>query len=406
MIVLRNLQAAERADAEMKREYCFRYKGLLQKILTIILCSFLPSFTVQAADGRQTDEISYIREQMNDYDLQEIESGFTSLFPDYRIDMEAMFALIMQGKLTDAGNVFISGITDGIKGELAGMKGMITGIIVIGIVSSLFSNFSDIFAGQQVSQAGFYFLYLFLMAILTKAFVYISQISVSTIENVVLFVKLFIPTWFMAVGAASGGTTAAFYYQAMMLAAYLIESFLISAIIPFVYSYVVLALLNGIWAEERLTLLLDFVKKGIAFSLKAVMGIITGLSMVQAVILPVVDKLKITAFRKAVSAIPGIGSLAEGVTELVIGSAVLIKNSLGILLLVLLLLACILPLVKILAVAGLVKLGAAITGIVSDKRISGCADRVGEGCMLLFRCVFTAVSLFLIVIAVVAYTVR
>ena len=45
-----------------------------------------------------------------------------------------------------------------------------------------------------------------------------------------------------------------------------------------------------------------------------------------------------------------------------------------------------------------------VTGIVSDKRISGCVDRVGEGCFLLLRCVLTAMALFLIVIAVVAYT--
>lgn len=394
----------------MKKRCCLKKRRLLLSALMAVLFFLLPSLTVKAKEQEnvyeQRDMAFYLWEQMNDYDLQEIENSFTSLFPDYRIDMEAMFTLILQGKITDAISIFLRGITDGIRGELEGMKSMIIGIVVIGIVSSLFSNFSDIFAGQHVSSAGFYFLYLFLMAILTKAFVYISQISIRTVENVVLFVKLFIPTWFMAVGASSGGATAVFYYQAMLLAAYLIESFLISAVIPFVYSYVVLALLNGIWAEERLTLLLDFIKRGIGFSLKAVMGMITGLSMVQAVIVPVLDKLKMSAFRKAVSVIPGIGNVAESVTELVIGSAVLIKNSLGVLLLVLLLLACILPLIKILAVAGLVKLGAAITGIVSDKRISGCADRVGEGCLLLFQCVFTASSLFLIVIAVVAYAVR
>ena len=172
------------------------------------------------------------------------------------------------------------------------------------------------------------------------------------------------------------------------------------------YSYVILALLNGIWAEERLTLLLDFVKKAIVTALKVVMGMITGFSMVQAVILPVVDKLKISAFRKAVSAIPGVGGVAEGITELVIGSAVLIKNSLGVLMLVLLLAACAMPLVRILTVAWLVKLGAAVTGIISDKRISGCADRVGEGCFLLLRCVFTSAAFFVIIIGVVAYTVK
>ena len=62
------------------------------------------------------------------------------------------------------------------------------------------------------------------------------------------------------------------------------------------------------------------------------------------------------------------------------------------------------PVIQILVITLTMKLGAAVTGIVSDKRISGCVDRVGEGCFLLLRCVLTAMALFLIVIAVVAYT--
>lgn len=349
---------------------------------------------------------SYIFEQMNQYDLEEMEKGFLNLFPDYSVDMEELFLLIIQGKIGSAAKVFWDSVVAGMRGEVSSMRTVLISILVIGIVSALFADFSDIFSGGQVSRVGFYFLYLFLMAVLTKVFVYISETAVGTIENVVLFVKLFIPTWFLAVGASSGAATAVFYYQMMLFAAYLIESLLLSAVIPFIYSYVILALLNGIWAEERLTLLLDFIKKGIEFILKLTMSIITGFSLVQAVIVPVVDELKISVFRKAVSAIPGIGTAAEGVTELVIGSAILIKNSLGVLLLVLLLLACIVPLIKILAVAGLVKLGAAVTGIISDKKISGCADRVGEGCFLMLRCVFTATALFVIVVAIVAYSVR
>ena len=104
------------------------------------------------------------------------------------------------------------------------------------------------------------------------------------------------------------------------------------------------------------------------------------------------------------ASIPGIGGVAEGVTELILGSAVLIKNSMGVLFLLILAGTSLIPLLKMILIAGTVKLGAAITGIVSDKRISGCADRIGEGCFLLFRCVFTAMALFMIVIAVVAYT--
>lgn len=389
-----------------KQKLCLNRKTVLM-LLAVLLWLFAFNLPVRAEETGGQEEIdSFIWQQMADYDLTEIENGFADLFPGYQIDMDGLLSLILKGKVTEAVSALGREMKQNILNEFYGMKEVIICILVIGIISSLFSNFSDIFSGQQISQVGFYFLYLFLMAVLTRSFVYVSQTAVTTIENIVLFVKLFIPTWFMAVGASSGSTTAVFYYQVMLFSAYLIESFLLTVLMPFVYSYVILALLNGIWAEERLALLLDFIKKAIIMALKVTMGIITGLSMVQAVIVPVVDKLKISAFRKAVSAIPGVGGVAEGVTELVIGAAVLIKNSLGVLLLVLLLFACLTPLIKILMVAGLVKLGAALTGIISDKRISGCTDRVGEGCFLLFRCVFTAAALFLIIIGVVAYTVK
>lgn len=65
-------------------------------------------------------------------------------------------------------------------------------------------------------------------------------------------------------------------------------------------------------------------------SLKAVLFLITGLSLIQSMIVPVVDSFKNTAIHKVVSVIPGIGGLTGGVTELLLGAAVLVKNSFGV----------------------------------------------------------------------------
>lgn len=346
----------------------------------------------------------YLWEQLNRYDLKEVQRNFEELFPGFSIDTQQLLSLILDGEFFSAGGLFLQTVRDGFAGELTGLREVLVSVLVVGIVSALFSNFSDLFSGRQVSQVGYYFLYLLLMAVLTRAFISATELAVSAMENTVLFVKMFIPTWFLAVGATGSGQSAAFYYQVMLIAVYLVESFLLNILVPLVLCYVVLALLSGIWAEERLTLLLELIKKGIVFAQKITMGAITGLSLVQSVILPVADRLKISALRKVVTAIPGIGNMTDGVTELVIGSAVLIKNSMGILLLFLLLAVCLVPILKLFAVGGIIKLGAALSSVVSDKRISGCADKVGEGCFLLLRCLFTSVTLFLIVIAVVAYS--
>ncbi|MDE7333751.1 MAG: stage III sporulation protein AE [Lachnospiraceae bacterium] len=357
------------------------------------------------ADEKENDGFAYIEDWLSSCDLGEINKGMDSLFPEANLDAGECLSLIIRGKAQAAFKKVFQGVKDRLAGEVSGIRQIFIYILVLGVVSALFAEFSDLFAGQQIAQAGFYFLYLFLMVILTKIFLFVSQTASAAMEDIVLFIKLFIPTYFVAVGTAQGTSSGVYYYQLMLVIAYLVESFLCQILIPFIYSYVMLALLNGLWAEEKLTLLLEFIEKGIVLALKVSMGAVTGLSLVQAVIVPVASRLKISAMRKAVSAIPGIGGVAEGVTELMLGSAVLIKNSMGVFLLILLLGACITPLFKILVITGTVKLAAAITGIVSDKRLSLCADRVGEGCFLLFRCVFTSVALFIIVIAVVSYTV-
>lgn len=374
--------------------------------MEIILFFILPPMQVHAGENADvTSEFEYIDSWFSTSDLDSINEGMDSLFPGMNLDAKQLLSMIMNGQVIDAFKMLTGQIKDSLWGELSGLRQIFLYILILGVVSALFSEFSDLFAGQQIAQTGFYFLYLFLMVILTKVFLFVSEIASDTMESIVLFVKLFIPTYSVVVGTAQGSASGVYYYQLMLVVAYLVESFLNAVLIPFIYSYVMLSLLNGLWTEEKLTLLLDFIEKGILLALKISMGAVTGLSLVQAVIVPVASGLKISAMRKAIAAIPGIGGVTEGVAELVLGSAVLIKNSMGVLLLILLFGSCLMPLLKILIVTGTVKLGAAITGIVSDKRVSLCADRVGGGCLLLLRCVFTSVILFIIVIAVVSYTV-
>ena len=119
-------------------------------------------------------------------------------------------------------------------------------------------------------------------------------------------------------------------------------------------------------------------------------------------ITPVLDSVKTSAVEKALSALPGIGNAADGLLELAVGSAVVIRNSIGVLLLLLLLAVCAAPLLEILFTAFLIKCAAAFMGIVSDKRVTNCTDRMGNAGMFLFRTAGTAMLLFLITLALLA----
>lgn len=237
--------------------------------------------------------------------------------------------------------------------------------------------------------------------VLLKCFLQTAEIAAETLENIILFIRLLMPTYLLTVGISTGSVTAGASCQLMLLVIFGVEHILAKVLVPLVYSFLMLVIVNGIWAEEKLSLLIELLEKGIGWALKGVLGMVTGIGIFQALVTPVVDTARKAGLQKLVAAIPGVGGAADGVVELVLGSAAVIKSSVGVALLLLLLSLCAAPLVKIAVIAGILKCAAAFMGIVSDKRITSCADRAGDAGFLLFRTVGTAMLLFLISVAVI-----
>lgn len=339
-----------------------------------------------------------------EYDLDRLKEGMNTLFPNSGVSLEELLTEVMTGDVLGALTHFLEGNIQGMADSVAGLKNVMIWLIVLGIVSALLTHFVEVFDRHQVADLSFYFLYLLLAAVLLKCFLQAASTAVETLENIVLFIRLLVPTYLLAVGVATGTTTVSASYQLMVLLIYGVETILMGVVIPLIYSYLMLSVVNGIWIEEKLTLLIELLEKGIGWILKAALGIVTGISVFQAVISPVIDSLKANALQKAITAIPGIGNAADGVVELVVGSAVVIKNSIGIVLLILLLMLCVAPLLKIFLLVLMLKGAAAFMGIVSDKRITACANRTGDAGMLLFRVTGTAMLLFLICLSIIAAT--
>lgn len=337
-----------------------------------------------------------------DYGLDKLQEGIARLFPERQLNLEELLGQVVKGDIFGAlAALFKGGITDFLA-QVAGMKNIFIWLLVLGIVSSLMTHFVEIFDRHQVADMGFYFMYLLFTAVLLKCFSQAVAIAVETVENILLFVKLMVPAYLLSVGVSSGAVTAGASYQMMILVVYGVEYVLSAGLMPLIYSFVMLVIINGIWPEEKLGLLIELVNKIIGWLLKGALGVVTGIGVFQALIAPVVDSARTSALQRLISAIPGVGNAAGGVAELALGSAMVIRNSIGVILLLLLLLLCAVPLLKIGVIAGLLKAAAAFMGIVSDKRITQCADKTGDAGLLLLRTTGTALLLFLIAIAVTA----
>lgn len=337
-------------------------------------------------------------------EIEELNEQIKTLFPGYQFDLGELLGLLIQGKITDVMKMLFQNMAQILQGELKSAAGIFVTLLCIGLIAALLMNLTDLFENKQIADIGFYFVYLFLILILLRVFGTVSDTAAGMLSDMLLFMKLFMPVYFMAIGAASGVTTALLYYQFILLLIYGVEAVLASFLMPVIEVYIFLSFMNGLWSDEKLHMLLDLIHRIIGYLLKLSFAVITGIGLLQTMITPVIDSVKLSAVRRGIALIPGVGNISDSVAEMVIGSAVLIKNSVGALAVLLLLLLCVIPAAKIWGLAMLLKAAAAITGIVSDHRLTGCMDRVGEGSLLVLRTLLTAMGLFLIMIAIAAMT--
>ena len=269
-------------------------------------------------------------------------------------------------------------------------------------VGLLFLAFSGVLENRQIGEISFYIVYLFLFVLLLKNFEGFSSQIQETMTRTVEFMRALLPAYYLAITAAEGVSTATLFYQMILLIILLAERVILAFLLPGVRIYFLVELTNYLTKEELLSKMAELLKTGIQWALKTIVGVILGLQLIQRLISPAVDALKRTIVGKTAEAIPGVGNLFSGVTEMVLGSAVLIKNCLGAAALIILLLAAAPPVIRLGVSSVFYRFIAALVQPVTDNRMVGCIQTMGEGVGMLLRLLFTVEILFFLTIAILA----
>ena len=275
-------------------------------------------------------------------------------------------------------------------------------VVLLVLLAALFANFTNVFSGSQAGEASFYLVYMLLLALLIHSFGSLSAGLSGSLEDLIAFMQALMPSYFLAVTAASGAATAMVFYEMVLGVIFLIQTLLLKAVIPGIQAYVVIQLINYLHKEDFLSKLAELLKTVLEWSLKNITAVVIGMELIQNMISPALDSLKRDALGKTAAAIPGIGNVIDGATEVALGTAVLIRNCLGATGILVLVILGLPPVIKLAGTVLAYKLLAALLQPVSDKRMTGCLWAMGEGCRLLLKVLLTVELLLLITIAVLA----
>ena len=338
------------------------------------------------------------------YDFSSMEEKFESLFPTWDISFRELILEVMKGNGAEVITGQVKEIFYLLTSELDAVRFVCVTLLLIGIISTVFMNFSGIFPNQQIGDLGFKFTYLITIIFLIKVNSEVFTVAKTGLDSCISFLQVFLPCYFIVVGTAGGSATAFGFYQVFLIGVYMVEQVLVTLILPMISCYMLLCIMNGILEEERLSMFIRIVKNGVRTFLKILLTLAAGSGLFQSAITPVIDTVKMNAVKKTVEIIPGIGELADGSVQVLLGMSVLLKNALGIGFVVLLLFICAIPILKVFLFMIVIKGTAALMGLSADRRITGCTNAFGDGIMLLLQTMITAVMFFLILVLIVTFT--
>ena len=285
-------------------------------------------------------------------------------------------------------------------------KDLIREILLIAFTAAIFKNLSDSFFQQSTANSAFYITYVILCGVMVHSFFYLNKTVTQLVTLMADYMKGMIMAYSLAVVSTSGITTSTTVYEFYLLLIYAMTTLTNVVLLPMIKILFVLKILiiGHISKEEHFSRLCKTLEGVIKFLLKGFLSVLLGVQLIQSMILPAVDSMKNTVLQKGMSAIPGIGSGLNSAMTMVIGSAVVIKNSIGAVGILVLIVIIIPPVTEIAAVVLTYLLAGIMIQPISDKRITGAMDAVIQSGKLMLSMIFTMALLFILSVALIAFS--
>ena len=317
------------------------------------------------------------------------------------LTFSGLMKMLIEGDGQEVVRLLFAALKDNLLKEVSHGGQMAGQLLALGLIGAVFANFSNIFTGSQISETGFFMTYLLAFAVLAAGFSESVHIVQEVLEKQISFFQALIPSYFLSVAWSGGSLSSVAWYEVVLFLIAAIQWLYIKLLIPVTRIYILLVMAGHMAREDMLSRLTDLIKTGVEWGIRSLIGVVLGFQVIQGLVLPYADAMKSTGVTKLLQVIPGVGQGAGAVTKMLLGSGVLIKNTMGAAAVLILLVISLIPVLKLLLLLLLYRGVAALMQPVCDKRLVACISSVADGQKMLLELVVSTLLLFIITIALI-----
>jgi stage III sporulation protein AE len=373
---------------------------------------FLLSPKVQASQNNQDAATATLSPQelvdtqlnsLNLTDLKKFWSDITDKYGGFLPESQhgSLYDFI-KGTKNFSFNQWGAGILKFIFQEFVADGKLLGSLILLTVFSMFLQSLQNSFEKSTVSKVAYSIVYMVLIILALNSFHVAMDYTNETIKTMVSFVLALIPL-LLALMAASGGIVSATFFHPVILFLMNTSGLLIQyVVLPLLFLGALLSIVSTMSENYKVTQLAGLLRNWSIGLMGLFLTVFLGVISVQGASSAVADGITIkTAKFITGNFIPVIGRFFTDATDTVISASGLLKNSVGIAGVAILLIIVAFPAIKILMIAFIYKLAAAILQPLGGGPIIACLDIISKSVIYVFAALAIVSLMFFLSITVI-----
>ncbi|WP_242219211.1 stage III sporulation protein AE [Bacillus cereus group sp. BfR-BA-01380] len=286
--------------------------------------------------------------------------------------------------------------------ELVANGKLLGTLIMLTIFSALLQSLQSAFAKSSVGKIADAVVYMVLIVFALNSFYVVMTYTRDTIQTMIDFILALLPILLALIATGGGVVSVSFFHPIIVFLMNTSGMLMNYIVLPLLLLATILSIVSTMSDQYKVTKLSKMLQNVSVSIIGIFLTIFLGVLSVQGTATAVADGIAVkTAKFVTGNFIPVVGRMFTEAADTVLSASALLKNTVGIVGVVILLLIVAFPAIQIFCIAFIYKFAAAVLQPVGGGTIIQCLDIIGRSIIYVFACLAIVSFMFFLSITIV-----
>lgn len=376
-------------------------KAIEWRTFAIMLISVCICLTTQALADQPNELFDTQTEQLETDQVERywerLLQDYGGYFPDSRPSLMDMIA----GEGISFAQI-LSALLRFLFHEILYSGGLLVSIIILTVFSMILETMQSAFENNTVSKIAYSIAYIVLIVLAVNSFNVAIGYARDAIEDMIDFMVAMVPLLLTLLASMGNVVSVSIMHPLIVFMIHAVGTLIYTVVFPLLFFSAVLHIVSSLSDKYKVTHLANFFRNLSVALLGIFLTVFLGVISVQGATSAVTDGVTIrTAKYITGNFVPVVGRMFSDAADTVFSASLLVKNAVGIVGVIIIVLLCAFPALKILTLALIYNIAAAVMQPLGDSPIVGCLQTIGKSMIYVFAALASVGLMFFLAVTII-----